>query len=36
MQISGAQTMETGDLIYLNADPIEIEALRKRLGSQEE
>jgi trk system potassium uptake protein TrkA len=36
MQISGSQTMETGDLIYLNADPIEIEALRKRLGSQQE
>jgi trk system potassium uptake protein TrkA len=36
LQVSGAQTMECGDLIYLSAEPNEIEALRQRLGSHQE
>jgi trk system potassium uptake protein TrkA len=36
LPISNAQSLETGDLIYLSADPGEIEALRQRLVFQKE
>ena len=36
LPISDTQTLETGDLVYLSADPEEIEALRRRLGFQQE
>ncbi len=36
LPVSYAQTLEAGDLIYLSADPEEIEALRHRLVSQKE
>jgi trk system potassium uptake protein TrkA len=35
MPVSSAQTILAGDSIYLNADPDEIEALHRRLNSQE-
>ena len=34
--VSSKQSLETGDVIYLSADPEEIEALRRRLSFQEE
>ena len=34
--ISDTQILDSGDLIYLSADPAEIEALRHRLGFQQE
>ena len=36
LPVSHEQTLETGDLIYLSADPEEIEALRNRLSFQKE
>jgi trk/ktr system potassium uptake protein len=33
---SGSQLLETGDIIYLSADPEQIETLRTRLGIQQE
>ncbi len=36
LPVSYAQSLETGDLIYLSADPEEIEVLRHRLASQKE
>ena len=34
--VSSTQSLETGDVIYLSADPEDIEALRRRLSFQEE
>ena len=34
--VSSKQSLETGDVIYLSADPEDIEALRRRLSFQEE
>ncbi len=36
LEISGAQTLEAGDLLYLSVDPAEMEALRRRLGLRRE
>lgn len=36
LPVSQPQSLETGDLIYLSADPEEIEALRRRLGFRQE
>jgi NhaP-type Na+/H+ and K+/H+ antiporter len=36
LPISSVQFLETGDEIYLMADPAEIESLRSQLGSQQE
>ena len=36
LPVSGAQVLETGDLIYLTADPAEIESLGSQLGLQRE
>jgi trk system potassium uptake protein TrkA len=36
VEISGAQILEAGDLLYLSVDPAEIEALRRRLGLRRE
>ena len=36
LPVSSVQFLETGDLIYLMADPAEIESLRSQLGSQQE
>jgi len=36
LPVSDAQSLETGDLIYLSANPEEIEALRQRLVFQKE
>lgn len=36
LQVSSLQSFETGDVIYLSADPEELEALRRRLSFQEE
>lgn len=36
LPISDTQSLETGDLIYLSADPEKLEALRRRPGFQQE